>query len=343
MGGGVFDEQSRLPVAQGGGSIVIGDLDGDQDLDLVTSHFINGLSILLNNGDGTFANAVGLDSGMFTLTVEVGDIDGDLDLDLIVIEFFFEDAIRTFLNNGDGTFGPGSNVFDDFANDLDLFDVDGDGDLDMVVSTSASVITFLNDGNGSYAMDAELMIENSRIVSGDLDGDADIDIVLDSSNELSILLNDGAGGFVFDQQLDVPMENFDAFGLADFDLDADLDIIVSGTTIFLNNNDGSYAEPIELVASPGDSFALFDIDQDTDVDLVTINESLSTVSFLFNDCEPDFLLGDVNLDGQVDLLDVVPFIDLIANSRFQLEADINQDGVVNLIDVAPFVELLTGT
>ena len=52
------------------------------------------------------------------------------------------------------------------------------------------------------------------------------------------------------------------------------------------------------------------------------------------------LLGDVNLDGVVDLLDVAPFVELISNSQFQQEADINQDGQVNLLDVAPFVARL---
>ena len=53
------------------------------------------------------------------------------------------------------------------------------------------------------------------------------------------------------------------------------------------------------------------------------------------------LLGDVNLDGQVNLLDVTPFVKLITNGLFQIEADINQDGAVNLLDVTGFVELLS--
>ena len=54
------------------------------------------------------------------------------------------------------------------------------------------------------------------------------------------------------------------------------------------------------------------------------------------------LLGDVNLDGSVDLLDVAPFVSLISTSTFQPEADINQDGSVDLLDVGPFVTLLVG-
>ena len=58
---------------------------------------------------------------------------------------------------------------------------------------------------------------------------------------------------------------------------------------------------------------------------------------------PDpFLLGDVNLDGVVDLLDVGPFVELLTSGQFQTEADINQDGIVSLLDVQPFVELLSG-
>ena len=56
----------------------------------------------------------------------------------------------------------------------------------------------------------------------------------------------------------------------------------------------------------------------------------------------EFLLGDVNQDGNVDLLDVEPFVDLLTSGGFLREADINGDGVVDLLDVAPFVELLTG-
>ena len=54
------------------------------------------------------------------------------------------------------------------------------------------------------------------------------------------------------------------------------------------------------------------------------------------------LLGDVNLDGTINLLDVGPFIDRLANGTFQVEADCNEDGVVNLLDVEPFIAILSG-
>jgi hypothetical protein len=54
------------------------------------------------------------------------------------------------------------------------------------------------------------------------------------------------------------------------------------------------------------------------------------------------LLGDVNRDGMVNLLDVAPFVNLITTGTFQTQADMNQDGEVNLLDVNPFIQALTG-
>lgn len=58
--------------------------------------------------------------------------------------------------------------------------------------------------------------------------------------------------------------------------------------------------------------------------------------------EGEILLGDVNCDGMVNLLDVGPFIDAIGVTPIDPKADINEDGVVNLLDVLPFINLLSG-
>ena len=55
--------------------------------------------------------------------------------------------------------------------------------------------------------------------------------------------------------------------------------------------------------------------------------------------EPDAggIPGDVNCDGVVNLLDVQPFVNVLAGGGFNPKADINEDGTVNLLDVEPFV------
>jgi len=49
-----------------------------------------------------------------------------------------------------------------------------------------------------------------------------------------------------------------------------------------------------------------------------------------------------NCDGNVDLLDIDPFIELVASGTFSAKADFDGDGAVTLLDVGPFVEALTG-
>lgn len=54
------------------------------------------------------------------------------------------------------------------------------------------------------------------------------------------------------------------------------------------------------------------------------------------------LLGDVNRDGILDLLDVGPFVDVLTSGTYQLEADVNEDSVVDLLDINGFINLLLG-
>lgn len=57
---------------------------------------------------------------------------------------------------------------------------------------------------------------------------------------------------------------------------------------------------------------------------------------------PGGLPGDVNLDGEINGLDVDPFVDVLLNGPFQAEADMNEDGEVNGLDVDMFVEAVVG-
>lgn len=51
--------------------------------------------------------------------------------------------------------------------------------------------------------------------------------------------------------------------------------------------------------------------------------------------------GDINLDGNVNFLDIAPFIDLLTTVTFQPEADCDLNGIVNFLDIAPFIAALS--
>jgi hypothetical protein len=46
----------------------------------------------------------------------------------------------------------------------------------------------------------------------------------------------------------------------------------------------------------------------------------------------DYLIGDANGDGQVDIADFLTIINLIGSTEWPLEADVNFDGILNILD-----------
>lgn len=79
-------------------AVASGDLDGDGDQDVAvansTSHDV---SVLLNQGDGTFAPHVQHGVGAAPWSVTSGDLDGDGDLDLVVANGN-SNTVSVFLN-----------------------------------------------------------------------------------------------------------------------------------------------------------------------------------------------------------------------------------------------------
>ena len=56
----------------------------------------------------------------------------------------------------------------------------------------------------------------------------------------------------------------------------------------------------------------------------------------------EYVPGDVNGDGQVNGLDVDPFVDTLLQGPYEAAADMNEDQVVNGLDVDPFVAAVVG-
>lgn len=57
---------------------------------------------------------------------------------------------------------------------------------------------------------------------------------------------------------------------------------------------------------------------------------------------PTSVLGDVNLDGNVGFLDIIPFVEVLRTAGYQHEADVDQNGVVDFLDIGPFITILFG-
>jgi len=53
-----------------------------------------------------------------------------------------------------------------------------------------------------------------------------------------------------------------------------------------------------------------------------------------------FVEGDLNLDGSIDVLDVVALVSMVLAEDYSSESDINQDGVVDVLDIIQLVNII---
>ena len=130
------------PVAQ---LLTVADFNGDGKPDLAVDCACgNGLcgypgeiSILLGNGDGTFASRVDYAATAFPYTVAAGDFNGDGKLDLMVPDLN-TDQVSLLLGKGDGTFSPAVAVQNTSISPVGvaLGDFNGHGLLDAAIGTA---------------------------------------------------------------------------------------------------------------------------------------------------------------------------------------------------------------
>ncbi len=142
-GGGTFTAHPITPTfgVDKSREIVLGDLDGDGDLDAVVANYDapgtgQANTVWLNDGDGGFSDSGQLLGDKNSVGLALGDLDGDGDLDAVVANTYVE-TNTVWLNDGAGTFSlpptfPGFDLQD--GTGVALGDLDGDGDLDVLIA-----------------------------------------------------------------------------------------------------------------------------------------------------------------------------------------------------------------
>ena len=91
-GSGVFSGTQDVPVGTLPKSVNLGDIDGDGDLDILTTNESNNgtgtVSERLNNGNGIFSGGRDIGIGYASVCLALGDVDNDSDLDIITAVYY---------------------------------------------------------------------------------------------------------------------------------------------------------------------------------------------------------------------------------------------------------------
>jgi hypothetical protein len=178
--------------------------DGKPDLMVVLANMGSGsFSVLLNNGDGTFAAPIQYFAGVPDRNVVAADFNRDGKLDAIVGTD--SNGIAVLLGNGDGTFQPTTYITNtacalacgsaSFAS----FDFNGDGNMDLVVTTNSATQVLLGKGDGSFAALPPTGITIGNLQVADFNGDGKADLLgtqfAGGASLGALLLGNGDGTF----------------------------------------------------------------------------------------------------------------------------------------------------
>jgi hypothetical protein len=320
--------------------LLLGDIDNDGDLDLLTSSGFFGMYSHLNDGTGHFTAFQNTIIGNTPSGATLADVNQDGYLDLIAADAD-NATVAIALNSatGTGSFalnGLGAQLLPVGSRPVSVTtgDVDGDGDLDLVTAnaTANTVSVALNNGVGVFGTVSTVSVSAapSTVQLADVDGDGDLDLLTSGFNlgMVSVRFNNGSGTFSGSTGVQVGATPTD-LALADLDNDGDLDLLTCNSTartISVRLNSGGTFSGTTLSLPTGSSptaLTTGDVDADGDLDVVVAQGTGGQVLVLLNN-------GSGTLTLQTTAL-TVAISGSLAITRGVALGDVDGDGDLDVV------------
>ena len=71
-----------------------------------------------------------------------------------------------------------------------------------------------------------------------------------------------------------------------------------------------------------------------------VNTLLTAIDELVAEIDDSIILGDVNNDGIINVLDIIAIVNLVLANEYDEIADVNEDGVLNVLDIISIVNII---
>jgi hypothetical protein len=328
QGGGILGPVVSYPAGHDASDLVLGDVDGDGDLDAAMTNW-NGAnaSILRNDGTGAFAaqetHALGQTPGSLAL----GDLDGDGDLDLVAA-CSSDDTIVVLVNPGNGAFAAGVAYQAPMSPDeIELADLDADGDGDVVVTGRVPYVVSVlhNIGSNTFGAPTSFSLPDQpvKLAMDDLDEDGDEDLVVGTLGTFGgayVLSNSGSGMFSITDTIHV--SGATSIIATDLDADDDTDVVIGSSfddeILVIENSGGSIPTPPRYPTGvQPTAFVATDLDGDARVDMAVVSTLDDRLTILMGQGDATFVAGaslatqsqprgidaaDLDQDGDTDLV-----------------------------------------
>ena len=282
-------------------SIAVGDLNNDQQMDLIIANSgRNNIGIYFSRGDGTFADQQTYSTGSESrsYSVVISDFNHDSYTDIAVANYG-TNSIGIFLGNGNQTFinhkvislGPSHPLFvtiGDFNNDHRM-------DLAVVNYGTNTIGILIGYGNGYFRDQVTYSTEYDSIPQtlavGDFNNDNQLDIAVANYGTNNIGIFFGYGNGTFANQITYATtlySNPSSISLNDLNNDNQLDIVVanSGTGnigVFLGYANGTFSPqvtyPIVKNSHPR-YITIGDLNNDYELDIIVVDSANDQIHVL---------------------------------------------------------------
>ncbi|CAF4471177.1 unnamed protein product [Rotaria socialis] len=344
IGDGTFTKQYTYSTSLNSNpsSIITGDLDNDNHLDLlVTNSGTGSIGIFLGNGNGTFSQQTtfSINSEFRPTYIQFGNFDQDTQIDVVVVVDPINDEIYIFLRYANKTFAT-TTIFDGTFQSFPCFvavaDFNEDNQSDIVIVNyeTDEILLLSNYFILPSVRQTNYLVEQgsapSSVIVYDFNNDSQPDLVTNNAAGDSLLILFGNDNGTYDVKLSYStgIGSFpERLCIGDLNNDKRMDIVIANygsdsIGILIGENNGTFSNVITVAMAPGSKpvpVSVGDFNNDTQLDIVVGNTGLGGFTILHGHGDGNFTIGmtyavqtvkqplsivveDINKDKYLDLV-----------------------------------------